>query len=84
MKTVYELSESEIEEAIRAWVSNHEKKDPKLIARVSLFERGGHMVANVEMAPSKTSTAKTAASILGGSGSALGRAGGLEQGLEDD
>jgi hypothetical protein len=96
MKTVYELSESEIEEAIREWV---ERKNPAIEVVTSHIGRrvldGRECAfANVSFGPreetmeptkkKRSSTAKTASDILGGSGGAMDRSSGLSEGLDDD
>jgi hypothetical protein len=94
MKTVYELSESEIEQAIREWV---ERKNPAVevfnthvgrrvlngreeaFANVSFVER-----EQPKAAKRRASTAKAAADVLGGSGGAMDRSSGLSEGLGDE
>lgn len=94
MKTVYELSEREIEEALQEWV---ERKNPAVeVVEAHVYRRcvdGSDRVfasvAFVEREPKKapkkrTSTAATAADILGGSGGAMDRSSGLSEGMNDD
>jgi hypothetical protein len=86
MKTVYELSPSDLEEAVREWVER--KKPGTKVYDVHFFQRDVGSFANVTFAePQKgraKSTARSAKDILGGSGGTVDRSSGLSEAFDED